>query len=427
MDKKQSDKILDMLRSLQAGGIPQDANLPEHIKELIRNAEDTGAKVVAVTSEQFEAMGGDVADLLGSGMMLSVSAARDLKDPRYAFGNQCAKELADREIELMQILKGKAVIAKDAIHLQALMFANIDDIMDFAKEKSKESADGEVEVLTTLAMMKTLGISNIYDALQAGPHRLRWHGVPSRAINFIMQMGDNIPQAIASRLDLPLSAVRLVTDALGAEKPLAPLPPEKVFDPDLNGKFMRNLLPDANAALDVLVAKGFNSLNDVFAKTQGLTELEEKFGIDPMDVAAFAMILEQLDGVSVEALDAVVAMLPEDENEEAERLAEAERQPVIPLTDPVVIAALGTNLITTLEIAGVADLHEVSGLRKTEAGEMIRKALSGQQIRAVKDILRFKNELCPCEACAKFKQAYVEMHPAVKLALRIPAQKPTLH
>lgn len=427
MDKKQSDKMLEIIRALQAGNMMEDPNMPEHIKEMIRNAQDTGANVMAVSAEQFAAMGGDVANILEGGMMLTVSANRDLKDPRYAIGNRYAKELADREIELMQLMKGKPAKAADAIRLQALMFGNIDDVMEIAKEKGRRSGEAEIAVLTTLAMMKTLGINNLFDAVSAGAQRLRWHGVPGRAINFIMQMGDNVPSAIASRLELPISAVKIITDEMAAVAPLAPLPPEKVFDPDLNGTFMRSLLPEANAGLDAVVAAGMSTLNEVFAQTDGLTALEEKFGISPENVMLFSRVLEQIDSVSVEALDEVSAMIPDDPEDEAERLRQAAIQPVVGLDDPVVIAALGTNLITTLEIAGVTDLHELTGLRPTEAGTAIRKELNDSAHRAIADVLRFKNKECDCDSCKKFKQAYVEMHPAIKLALRTPASKPTLH
>lgn len=430
MDKKQNDKMLEIIRAMQAnGGMMEDPSMPEHIKELIRNAQDSGANVLAVSAEQYAAMGGDVTDLLENSMMLSVSANRDTKDPRYALSNQFAKELASREMELMQIMKGKGAPAHDVIRLQALMFGNVDDIMDIAKEKMKRDGDGksEIAVLTTLAMMKTIGITNVFDALKSGQARLRWHGVPSRALNFITQFGDNISVAISKRLELPLSAVRIITNEMATPTPLAPLPPEKVFNPDLNGVFMRSLFPEANAGLDAVVAAGFTSLGEVFAKSNGLTELEEKFGVSKENVTLFAMILERIDDVSIEAIDSVVEMIPDDPDQEEERLRQAEIQPVITLDDPVTIAALGTNLITTLEIAGVVDLHELTGLRPTEAGEAIRKELNEEARRSIRDLARFKNQDCGCESCEQFKKAYVEMNPAIKLALRTPAHKPTLH
>lgn len=427
MDKKlPNEKILQMLRDLQSGKLPQAEDLPEHVKEMIRNAEATGAKVMAVTSDQFAAMGGDVGGLLEGGLMLSVHAKRDMKDPRYALGNKFAKELADREFELMRIIGGEPAVARDAIRLQALMFANIDEIMEVAKEKN-DSPLSKAIVLSTLAMLKTVGINNVYDALAAGPARLRWHGVPGRALDVIRQMGNNVPMAISKRLDLPMSAVKIVTDEMAAVAPLAPLPPEKVFDPDLNSVFMRSLLPENNDALDAVIAAGLPSLKDVFEKTQGFVELEEKFGLQPEQIAKFGMILEELDCVSIEAIDAVMALMPEDPEEKAEREREAATQPVITLTDPVVIAALGTNLITMLEIAGVVDLHEITGLRPSEAGDMVRKALGTESTEAIKNIVRFKSVGCDCAACRDFKERYVEDNPAIKLALRTPAQKPTLH
>lgn len=427
MDKKlPNEKILQMLRDLQSGKLPQAEDLPEHVKEMIRNAEATGAKVMAVTSDQFAAMGGDVGGLLEGGLMLSVHAKRDMKDPRYALGNKFAKELADREFELMRIIGGEPAVARDAIRLQALMFANIDEIMEVAKEKN-DSPLSKAIVLSTLAMLKTVGINNVYDALAAGPARLRWHGVPGRALDVIRQMGNNVPMAISKRLDLPMSAVKIVTDEMAAVTPLAPLPPEKVFDPDLNSVFMRSLLPENNDALDAVIAAGLPSLKDVFEKTQGFVELEEKFGLQPEQIAKFGMILEELDCVSIEAIDAVMALMPEDPEEKAEREREAATQPVITLTDPVVIAALGTNLITMLEIAGVVDLHEITGLRPSEAGDMVRKALGTESTEAIKNIVRFKSVGCDCAACRDFKERYVEENPAIKLALRTPAQKPTLH
>lgn len=427
MDKKlPNEKILQMLRDLQSGKLPQAQDLPEHVKEMIRNAEATGAKVMAVTTDQLQAMGGDVSDLIEGGLMLSVHAKRDMKDPRYALGNKFAKELADREFELMRIIGGEPAVARDAIRLQALMFANIDEIMEVAKEKN-DSPLSKAIVLSTLAMLKTVGISNVYDALAAGPARLRWHGVPGRALDVIRQMGNNVPMAISKRLDLPMSAVKIVTDEMAAVAPLSPLPPEKVFNPDLNSLFMRSLLPENNDALDAVIAAGLPSLKDVFEKSQGLVELEEKFGLQPECIAKFAMILEEIDSVSIEAIDAVIELMPEDPEEKAEREREAATQPVITLTDPVVIAALGTNLITMLEIAGVVDLHEITGLRPSEAGNLVRKALGTESTEAIKNIVRFKSVGCDCAACRDFKERYVEDNPAIKLALRTPAQKPTLH
>lgn len=428
MDKKPNDKILEIIRAMQQGQV-EDPNLPPHIKEMIRNAQESGAQVLALTTDQLKALGADVSDIIEDGMALSVSAIRNTADPRYAIDGKFAKELADREIELMQIMKGKPARAADTIRLQALMFGNVDDIMAIAKEKASRETniDAERPVLTTLAMLKTLGISNVFDALAAGTSRLRWHGVPDRALNFIGQFGANISVAISKRLEVPLSAVKIITDEMAEPTPLAPLPPEKVFDPDFNGAFMRNLLPEMNDALDALQAVGLNSLKDVFDKTEGLQSIEEEFGVSPELVRKFGTILEQLDGVSIEAMDAVFAMLPSDPDMEEERLRQAELQPVIPLTDPVVIAGLGQNLVTTLEIAGVVDLHEVTGLRPSEAGEAIRKELNTSALHSIKDVARFKNQDCKCEACDQFKKAYVELNPAVKLALRTPAQKPTLH
>lgn len=429
MDKKlPNDKILEMIRAMQSGQM-EDPNLPPHIREMIRNAQDSGAQVLALTTEQLEALGGDVNGIVEDGLALSISSIRDTTDPRYAIEHKFAKELADREIELMQLMKGKPGRAADSIRLQALMFGNVDDIMAVAKEKAQRETNIEAErpVLTTLAMLKTLGISNVFDALAAGTSRLRWHGVPDRALNFVGQFGANISMAIGKRLDLPLSVVKIITDEMAEPKPLAPLPPEKVFDPDFNGSFMRSLLPEFNDVLDSLIAIGFNSLKDIFDKTQGLRSLEEDFGLSPENAMKFGMILERLDGVSIEAMDAVFAMLPDDPDMEEERVRQAALQPIIELTNPVVIAGLGQNLITTLEIAGVVDLHEVTGLRPSEAGEMIRKELNDASRRSIKDMARFMNEDCPCESCEQFKKAYVELNPALKLALRTPAHKPTLH
>lgn len=428
MDKKlPNEKILQMIRDLESGKLPQAQDLPEHVKEMIRNAEATGAKVMAVTADQFAALGGDVGGLLAGGLMLSVNANRDTKDPRYALGNKYAKELSDREFELMRIIGGEPAVARDAIRLQALMFANVDEIMEIAKEKQADSPLSQQVVLSTLAMLKTVGIANLYDALAAGPQRLRWHGMPGRALDVIRQMANNVPLAISKRLDLPMSAVRIITDEMAKVVPLEPLPAEKVFDPDLNSAFMRNLSPEHNEALDALVAAGFATLGDLFNKTQGFVELEEKYGISPEHTLKLGYILEKIDSVSIEAIDSVMALMPEDPEEKAEREREAATQPVITLTDPVVIAGLGINLTTTLEIAGIVDLHEVTGLRPTEAGTAIREALGEESIEAIKNVVRFKSTGCDCAACRDFKQRYVEDNPAIKEALRFPAQKPTLH
>lgn len=428
MDKKlPNDKILEMIRAMQQGQA-EDPSLPPHIREMIRKAQEGGAQVLAMSPDQLKALGADVSSLIEDGLSLEVSSIRDTTDPRYAFGNKFAKELADREMELMRITQGHPARGADAIRLLALMFGNIDDIMRVAREKADRSGDIDSErpVMATLAILKTLGFTNVYDALSAGPDRLRWHGVQARALNFIDQFGENIGIAVSKRLDLPLGAVKVIVDEMREITPLSPLPPEKVFDPDLNGTFLRSLLPEMNEGLDALIAAGLPSLKDVFGKTQGLTSLEKDFGISADNVMKFAMILERLDGVSTEAMDAVLDMV-RDEDFEEERKRQAEAQPVITLDHPVVLAGLGQNLVTTLEIAGVVDLHEVTGLRPTEAGEAIRKELGTQAKRDIKNVARFLNQDCDCDSCRQFKEAYVEGNPAIKLALRTPAHKPTLH
>ena len=430
MDKNQADKIIETLKALQAGQL-DDASLPPHVREMIRKASETGAQVVAVSGDQLKELGlsPDALDMLiGDGFTIEVSSVRDTTDPRYAIGNSYAKELADREFDLMRLMSDpSALTGGEAIRLQALIFGNVDEIMTIAKRKMEPNDPMAMPVLKTLAILQTIGVSNIFDALAAGEKRLRWHGVSGGPRNVLQQFYSNLVNVMAMKLHVPPVAVRVITDQMAQEIPLAPLPPEKVFDPDLNGTFMRSLLPEANAGLDAVVAAGMSTLNEVFAQTDWLTALEEKFGISPENVMLFSRVLEQIDSVSVEALDEVSAMIPDDPEDEAERLRQAAIQPVVGLDDPVVIAALGTNLITTLEIAGVTDLHELTGLRPTEAGTAIRKELNDSAHRAIADVLRFKNKECDCDSCKKFKQAYVEMHPAIKLALRTPASKPTLH
>lgn len=430
MDKNQAEKILATLKAMQAGQL-DDASLPEHVREMMRKAQESGAQVVAVSGEQLKELGlppETLETLLGDGFTLEASSARDASDPRYAIGNQYAKELADREFELMRLATNPmSAPASTAIRLQALMYGNISDIMDMAKRKHSEGDDhpGGMPVLKTLAIMQTLGVSNIFDALSAGPQRLRWHGVSGGPLDVLQQFYTNLVGVLAKKMEIPVNAVRVITDEMAQVIPLAPLPPEKLFNEDFSSDFMRRaIIDDAEINADIdelyndLIFAGFGTLTDVFSKTDGLTQLQEKTGLSDDQMALFGILLERIEGVSIEAMDEVLKIVNREEVER-ERIAQAAVQPVITLDDPVVLAALGQNLVTTLEIAGVLDLHEVTGLRPTEAGKSIAVALSSQQMERIRDLCRFLNTGCECEACGQFREHYVKMNPAISAAMKI--------
>lgn len=430
MDKNQAEKILATLKAMQAGQL-DDASLPEHVREMMRKAQESGAQVVAVSGEQLKELGLDadmMQSLIGDGFTLEASSARNPADPRYAIGNTYAKELAEREFELMRLATNPmSAPASTAIRLQALMYGNISDIMDMAKRKHAEGDDhpGGMPVLKTLAIMQTLGVSNIFDALSAGSQRLRWHGVNGGPLDVLQQFYTNLVGVLAAKMEIPVNAVRVITDEMAQVIPLAPLPPEKVFNEDFASDFMRRaIIDDAEINADIdelyndLIAAGFGTLTDIFSKTDGLTQLQEKTGLEDDQMALFGILLERIEGVSIEAMDEVLKIVNREEVER-ERIAQAAVQPVITLDDPVVLAALGQNLVTTLEIAGVLDLHEVTGLRPSEAGKSIASALSSQQMERIRDLCRFLNTGCECEACGQFREHYVKMNPAITAAMKI--------
>lgn len=430
MDKNQAEKILATLKAMQAGQL-DDASLPEHVREMMRKAQESGAQVVAVSGEQLKELGLDadvMQSLIGDGFTLEASSARNAADPRYAINNTYAKELADREFELMRLAANPmGVPASTAIRLQALMYGNISDIMDMAKRKHAEGSEhpGGMPVLKTLAIMQTLGVSNIFDALSAGPQRLRWHGVGGGPLDVLQQFYTNLVGVLANKMEIPATAVRVITDEMAQVRKLAPLPPEKVFNEDFASDFMRRaIIDDAEINADIdelyndLIAAGFGTLTDVFSKTDGLTQLQEKTGLDNDQMALFGILLERIEGVSIEAMEELLKIVNR-EDVERERVAQAAVQPVITLDDPVVIAALGQNLVTTLEIAGVLDLHEVTGLRPSEAGKAIASALASQQLERIRDVCRFLNTGCECEACGQFREHFVHMNPAISAAMKI--------
>lgn len=430
MDKKLAQKILATLQAMQAGKLDQSA-LPEHVREMIRNAEETGAQVIAIPSDKLDELGLSpdvVQNLLGDGFALEASSVRNSADPRYAIGNAYAKELAEREFELMRLATDPTSAPGNvAIRLQALMYANVNEILDLAKKKAASEPDDKSSgpVLKSMAILQTLGISNVFDALSAGEKRLRWHGVDKGPLSVIQQFYTNLVSVLSIKLGIPMSAVRIITDEMAQVRPLAPLPPEKEFDENFSSNFMRRAIiddaeinADIDELFDALIAKGFTKLSDIFSKTNGFEELQEKSGLDNRQLALLGILLERIEGVSVEALEATMRLANSSEIER-DRKEQAAVQPVIMLDDPVVLAALGQNLVTTLEIAGVLDLHEVTGLRPSEAGKTIAEALQEQQLERIRDLCRFLNTGCDCEPCGEFRKHYVKMNKPVAEALKI--------
>lgn len=430
MDKNKADKIIETLKALQAGQL-DDASLPPHVREMIRKASETGAQVVAVSGDQLKELGlsPDALDMLiGDGFTIEASSVRDTTDPRYAIGNSYAKELADREFDLMRLMSDpSALTGGEAIRLQALIFGNVDEIMTIAKRKMEQEPNDPMamQVLKTLAILQTVGVSNIFDALAAGEKRLRWHGVSGGPRNVLQQFYSNLVNVLAMKLRVPATAVRVITDQMAQEIPLAPLPPEKVFDENFSSDFMRNAVitdpeiqPLVGDMLDAMIAAGITKLSDIFSQTDGLQDLQDKTGMSDDQTALFGILLQQIDGVSIEAIDATLELAGR-EDHERERVEQAKIQPVIMLDDPVVIAALGTNLITTLEISGIVDLHEVTGLRPSEAGRAIAEALPVQQKELIREVCRFLNTGCDCESCNEFREHFVKMNPAIGEALKV--------
>jgi len=246
MDKNKADKIIETLKALQAGQL-DDASLPPHVREMIRKASETGAQVVAVSGDTTDPrLSPDALDMLiGDGFTIEASSVRDTTDPRYTIGNSYAKELADREFDLMRLMRDpSALTGSEAIRLQALIFGNVDEIMTIAKRKMEQEPNDPMAmpVLKTLAILQTVGVSNIFDALAAGEKRLRWHGVSGGPRNVLQQFYSNLVNVLAMKLRVPATAVRIITDQMAQEIPLAPLPPEKVFDENFSSDFMRNCI-----------------------------------------------------------------------------------------------------------------------------------------------------------------------------------------
>ena len=423
MDKNngKEQKIAKLIEIMRAKGISQadDKDLPPKIRELLLNAQSTGAKVVALSSDEINSLGIDkelLRDIIDDGYSLEVSEGRDLNNPRYLIRNVFAKEAASREFELMRMLRGTVTPSEaDAIRLHALMLGNIDKILEVSKHS--ELGNAERPVLATLSILKTLDVHNIFDALSAGDDRLRWQGMRPEAIYIVQQIYTNIVNSLSAKMSISNHTVRAVTDNMAQPIGLSTLPPEQVFDEDFSSVFMRNVFPAYNDALDELQAAGFTKLSDIFEKTKGLSQLQAMTGMSDESIVKLATIFETIDSISIEAGDAVLTMIDESEDE-ADRSEQANIQPVIPISHPTVVAALGQNVVTTLEIAGVIDLHEVTGLRPTEAGESIQPHLPKQMMERIRDLCRFLNVGCECEACGKFREHYVKTNPEFAEALK---------
>lgn len=413
------------------------ADLPEGVRKMLENARADGSEVFAMTEADIDAMPAPLRDILlkaaKSGLTMEQSPYRDLSDPRYALSYDIAAEFKAREFEFERLRRTPLYKFKEVsedLRLYAMHYAQISNLQAGCDMmKSATGKDPSIVVRGLLAILKTLGFSNIFDAMKSGPERLRWHGVTVETLEALLMLFQNIGATISRATGINEEKVMEMLDPMCESPALSPLPPEKVYVDDFNAAIWRNLAtePVERIALDKLVANGFNGLNDMMKRTDSISELQEQVGLSGDEREAVLTLIAKMENVSFEAVLSMTESSREslDKKKEAALAEKSRSEPVVSPKDPIVKAVLGVNLSTTLEIADIVDLHHMTPLRATQQGNELAEQLSPEQRHAVADACIIMSP-CDCKDCTAVRADYFKAHPDIKRMIDI-RNKPTLH
>lgn len=436
MNDEMKRALLEAIRSGLAERVGM-AELPESVRKMLEEANANGAEMFAMTKGDMEKLPAPLRDILlaaaDSGLTLEQSPYRDLSDPRYALTHTIAKEFKEREFEFERLHRTplhhfKAVDGN--LRLYAMHYAqivNLQEGCDMMKQVTGKNAS--VVVRSLLAILQTLGFTNIFDAMKSGPERLYWHGMTVETLEALLVLFQNIGATISKATGIPGEEVMAMLDEMTESEPLSPLPPEKIYHDDFNADIWRNLATEMveQDVLDKLVAAGFTGMKVMMDKTDDISDLQKQAGINDAEREALLTLFAKMEGVSFEASNGMTEAGAEaSKRKQEEALAEKSRsEPVVSPKDPIVRAILGTNLATTLEIADIVDLHHMTPLRATQHGNDLAGELSTEQRKLIADACMVMSP-CDCKGCTAVRADYFKAHPDIKRMIDI-RNKPTLH
>lgn len=414
MDKKDIIRILESLKNRSA---VRDQDLPAEIRQLMDNARNGGAEVLAVSMKDLQDAGisGEVMDMLHSrmgGFMLECNPFRERSNPRYALSFEIGKEVSRRDIELTTLMRtGMPSNDINRIRLMTCFYCDINMLLERGQEKFNEAGrDLPVEVKGACAVFKTLGFSNLFDVVKSGPHRAAWHGVSEEAYDVARQICMNAVRTVSG---FSAGSAKIDLQDLLEPIPLAPLAPELKYVDDFNGPFYSRFPEHAILRLK-MVESGYTGMADVMNKTVGIEDLASKCAFSENEMNEFGEMMRKVEGVSVEATAALSKIADEsgEADSEAVKAEAAKNLPFISPDEPEVLVALGHNLTQTIKIAGVTDLHQMTGLRSTPEGTELMSALAPLQREEIVQVCRYMAH-CDCDECKQFEAVFLRQHPNV--------------
>lgn len=281
MNQEQIEKILALLSK---GIDVNDPRIPAEVREMMKRAEEKGAKVAALTSEQVKSLNLpiEVLEKLNAlSLHINPDHALDPHADRYApvirFSPLITSEVTDRITEIANgpggldaLYDPNGPVTDEDFRLCILAMGEIEVIDD------GENAPGEERAL--LFALRHAGFENIFDAYTSGPHRLKRMGFGKQMLTLLSNM---VHQTL-----LPLQArseefVLATLDELTKPVPMAPLPFDDTFNEEFDSAFMVKRFPPAlliklrNAGLTNLSAIFANGSPDETAALAKLTQREQ--------------------------------------------------------------------------------------------------------------------------------------------------------
>lgn len=421
-------EVLNLMR--EAFSIENIDNASEAIREIVEGMTGDGMGVIALSSEQldalrnagegFEQLGERLTELLSeNSISMHVNVLRDLKDPRYAPINLYSRMEASMQPQLtrtMQSFAEKGGAAIDSLEeLQNFMIATGN--INFHLQRMQSALDDpRAEKLTPaqrksmrkrlslLMAAQTLGMNNLFDIAQTGNSRLNWLGfdddeLQDTALQILAQTCDQI--SAQSPLDRDM-IVTMFKHAV-ADAPLSPLPPEDVFVDDFDCPVFTKI------GLGSVVAKlktiGVNSIKQYLEETDGLADCKEKCGLSDEESDLLASMMSRLSAHSIEASDAVNQIRFNAENRQVYASAAT-----IPVDHEFVRRAIGERAVALLKknYPDVVQFRDVMLHPVKDYPHMFE----GSNPDKVGRLLRFlQTGSCDCKACVGERNSLLKDRP----------------
>lgn len=421
-------ELLNLLR--EAFSIDNIENANEAIREIVEGMSGEGLGVIALSSDQLDAMrnaegafgqlGEKLTELLAeNAVSMHVNSLRDLKDPRYAPVTVYSRMEASMQPQLTRTMSNFEKHGFDAIdsleELQNFMIAagNINlhiqrmnsVLEDPRAEKLTASQRNSVRKRSSLFMAaQTLGMNNLFDIAQTGSARLNWLGfeddeLEDAALQILAQSCNQVSEN--SKLD-PDMVLAMFKHAV-ADKPLDPLPPEDVFVDNFDCPVF------AKIGLGSVVAKlqkiGVNSIQDYLDKTDGISDCTEKCALTEEESDLLGSIMSRLSAHSIEASDAVKQIRFNSENRQVYKNAAT-----IPVNHEFVRRAIGERAVQRLQTnyPDVVQFRDVMLHPVKDYPHMFEDSNPEQVSR----LLRFlQTGSCDCKACVTERNALLKDRP----------------